>query len=94
MTKRSMTKRKILAIATLAAIPLFIGTSQAAPEPVAPYTESAVASQLTGRHASPQWMYVFGLDGGEALAFSVVTAIECSFLGPFGGFTCAVTGAL
>ena len=89
-----MAMRKVLATVTLAAITLFVGPSQSPPRPVAPYTETAVAIQMTDRPADPQWMYVFGISGGQALAFSLVAAIECSFLGPFGGFACAVTGAL
>ena len=89
-----MTRRKALAIATLAAITLFVGTSQAAHEPVAIHADTAVAGQMRDRHAGPQWMYVFGIDGGEALVFSFVAAVECSFLTPFGSFACAVTGAL
>ena len=88
-----MTMRKVLAVATLAALPLFVSASQSAPEPVAPHTETAIASQMTDRHAGPQWLYVFGIQAGEALAFGVVAAIQCSFFGPWGGVACAVTGA-
>ena len=89
-----MTKRKVLAAATLAALPMFVGASQSVAEPMATRTETAHTRQMTDRHAGPEWVYAFGLDGEEALAFGIVAAIECSFFGPVGGIACAITGAL
>lgn len=88
-----MTKRQVLAVATLAALPIFVATSQSPPAPVRPDTET-VHTQMRGRDAGAQWMYAFGMEGEEALAFGIVAAIECSFFGPVGGLACGVTGAL
>ncbi len=89
-----MTKRKVLAVATLAALPVFVGVSQSAPEPVATHTETAHTWQMTDRHAGPQWMYAAGMEGEEALIFGIGAAIGCSFFGPVGGAACGITGAL
>ena len=89
-----MTKRKVLAVATLVALLVFVGVSQSAPEPVAAPTETAHTWQMKERPAGPQWMYAFGVEGNEALAFGIVAAFECSFFGPWGGLACGVTGAL
>ena len=89
-----MTMRKVLAVATLAALPVFVGVSQSAPAPVATHTETAHRWQMTDRHAGPQWMYAFGMDGEEALVFGIVAVIECSFFGPFGAIACGVTSVL
>ena len=88
-----MTTRRFLAAATLA-LPMFVGASQSIAGPVVPCTETAHRWQMTDRHAGPEWVYAFGLDGEDALAFGLVAAIECSFFGPVGGFACAVTGVL
>ena len=89
-----MIKRKVLAAATLVALPMLVGVAQSVPEPVATRTETAYTWQMTDRHAGPQWIYAFGMDGGEALAFGVMAAVECSFFGPWGGLACGITGAL
>jgi len=92
--RRNMIKRKVLAAATLVALPMLVGAAQSVPEPVATRTETAHTWQMTDRHAGPQWIYAFGMDGGEALAFGVMAAVECSFFGPWGGLACGITGAL
>ena len=89
-----MTKRKVLAAATLAALPMVVGASQSVAEPVATRSETAHTWQMTDRHAGPEWVYAFGMEGEEALAFGLVIAIECAFFGPVGGVACAVTGTL
>ena len=89
-----MTKRKLLAAATLAALPMFVDASQSVAEPVAARTETAHTWQTTDRHAGPEWVYAFGMEGEEALTFGLVAAFECSFFGPLGGLACAVTGVL
>ena len=88
-----MTKRKLLAVATLAALPVFVGVSQSAPEPVATHTETAHTWQMTDRHAGPQWMYAYGMEGEQAFAFGIGAAIGCVFFGPWGGAACGITGA-
>jgi len=89
-----MTKRKVLAVATLAALPVFVGISQSVPEPVAAHTETAHTWQMTDLRAGPQWMYAYGMEGEHALVFGIGAAIGCSFFGPWGGMTCGITGAL
>ena len=46
-----MTKRKILAVATLAALPLFIGAPRSVPEPAATPTEVVHRLQAMDGHA-------------------------------------------
>lgn len=87
-------KRKVLAAATLAALPMFMAASQSVPAPVATRTKAAHTWRMTDQQAGPQWMYAWGMDGGEALAFGIVSAFECSFFGMFGGLACSVIGAL
>ena len=89
-----MRKRKVLAVATLAALPVFVGVSQSAPVPAATRTETAHTWQLTDPHAGSHWMYAFGMEGEEALAAAIAAAIGCSFFGPVGGAACGITGAL
>ena len=89
-----MTKRKVLAAATLAALPMFIGASQSVSDPAAVRTETAHAWQMTDQQAGPQWAYTFGMEGAEALAFTIAGSIGCAFFGPVGGTACAITAAL
>ena len=89
-----MTKRKVLAAATLVALPMFVDASQSVSESVATRTETAHTWQMTERHAGPEWVYAFGMEGEEALTFGLLAAIECSFFGPIGGLACAATGVL
>ena len=89
-----MTKRQVLAAVTLVALPVFVGASQSVAEPAATPGETAHTWQMTERHVGPEWMYAFGMDGEEALAFGIVAAMECSFFGPYGGAACAISGAL
>ena len=89
-----MTKRQVLAAATLVALPMFVGVSPSVPEPAAARTDAVPSWQMTDQHAGPQWMWAWGMEGEEALAFGLASAIECSFFGPIGGIACGVTGAL
>ena len=89
-----MTKRKMLAAATLAALSMFVGASQSIPGPVTPRTETTQTWHMTDQHAGPQWSYAWGMEGREALVFGLVGAIQCSFFGLVGGIACGVTGAL
>jgi len=86
--------RKVLAVATLAALPVFVGVSQSALEPAVTQTETAHTRQMTERPAGPQWAYVFGMGGEIALIFGIVAVIQCSFFGPFGSIACGVTAVL
>ena len=89
-----MTKRKILAVATLAALPLFIGAPRSVPEPAATPTEVVHRLQAMDGHARPQWMYVWGMQSEDALAFGVMSTLSCSFFGPVGGIACGTTAEL
>ena len=89
-----MTKRKVLAVATLAALPVFVAVTQTPPDLGAPQTETAHTWSQPERNAGPQWMYVLQLDGREALAFGIASAVGCGFFGPVGGAACGITGAL
>lgn len=89
-----MTKRKVLAAATLAALPMFVGAAQSAPTSTTAETTAPHTVQSSPRPAGPQWGYALGLEGEEALMFGVVGAIECSFFGPAGGIACGIAGAL
>ena len=89
-----MTRRKVIAVATLAALPMFVGAAQSVPEGVAARAETAHMEQMTDPHAGPQWGYAFGLEGEQGLAFGMAAAIGCSFFGPWGGAACGITGAL
>ncbi len=89
-----MTKRKVLAAATLVALPMFVGAAQSVPGPVATSTEPAHTWQMTDHQVGPQWMWAWGMEGEEALAFGVAGAIECAFFGFAGAIGCGVAGAL
>ncbi len=89
-----MRKRKMLAAATLVAIVMFVGASQSVPGPVAPRTETTQSWHMTDQHARPQWAYILGMEGEEALLFGLVGAIESSLFGLVGGIACGFTGAL
>ena len=89
-----MTKRKVLAVATLAALPMFVGASQSIAEPVTTRTETAHTWQMTDHPAGPQWSYAFGMEGEELLAFAIAGVVECAFFGPWGGIACGITSAL
>ena len=89
-----MTKRKVLAAATLAALPMFVAASQSVPAPVATRAETAHTWQMTDQQAGPQWMYAWGMDGEEALVFGIASALMCTIFGPIGGAACGITGAL
>jgi hypothetical protein len=92
--REHMTKRKVLAVATLAALPVFVGASQSGHGPISAQTETAQAWQTMDRSPGAQWAYAFGMEGEEALVFGLVVATECSFFGPVGSIACGATGAL
>ena len=83
-----MTKRKVLAVATLAALPVFVAVSQSPPEPGATHTEMEHTWSQTYRGVGPQWVYAFGMEGEEALAAAIAGAIGFAFFGPVGGAAC------
>ena len=88
-----MAKRKVLAVATLAALLVFVGTAQPVPAPAATWT-GVRSWSVTDQHARPQWMYVWGMQSEDALAFSVMSTLTCSFFGPVGGIACGTAAAL
>ncbi len=73
-----MTKRRMLAATTLAALPTFTAVSQSV-APLAPALEAG-ALQVA---STPQWGWAWGMEGGEALAFGLIGAIQCSLFGPW-----------
>ena len=87
-----MTKRKVLAAATLTAIPLFMGSMQTGGAPTGAQTESAHTLQVGAHAAGPQWAYFWGMEGEEAAMFGAPSAIGCAFFGPFGAAACGITG--
>jgi hypothetical protein len=89
-----MMNRKMLAVATLFALSMFIGASQSVPAPGSPRTETTQTWHVAEQHEGPQWAYALGMEGGEALMFGIVGAIECSFFSVIGGIACGVTSAL
>ena len=88
-----MTTRKALAVATLAALPMFVAASQSLPAPLATHAEPP-AWGMTPQPAGPHWLWAFGVGGDEALAFGIAGAIMCVAFGPVGGAACGITGAL
>lgn len=89
-----MTKRKVLAAATLTALPLFTGTVHSGITLAQTGGQTAHTLQAVNQVDGPQWAYAFGMEGGEALMFGAASAIECAFFGLAGGIACGVTGAL
>lgn len=89
-----MTKRKVLAAATLVALPLYVGASQTMPVDTTSGARTASTWQMTDQHAGPQWAYAWGMEGEEALVFAIVGALECSLLTPVGAVACGIAGAL
>jgi len=89
-----MTKRKVLAVATLTALPLFTGTVHSGITLGHTGGQMAHTLQVADQTVGPQWAYAFGMEGGEALMFGASSAIACSFFGIAGGIACGVTGAL
>ncbi|HIE94612.1 MAG TPA: hypothetical protein EYQ83_17785 [Acidobacteria bacterium] len=87
-----MTQRKVLAAATLTAIPLFMGSMQTGVVPGTAETESAHTLQVEAQPAGPQWAYFWGMEGEEAAMFGAASAIGCAFFGPVGGMACGITG--
>ena len=89
-----MTKRKVLAAATLTALPFFTGTAQPGNTQGLMEQQTAHTLQVSQETVGPQWGYAFGMEGEEQLAFGIAGAVGCAFFGPVGGIACAVTGAL
>ena len=89
-----MTKRKVLAVATLTALPLFTGTVHSKITLGHTGGQMAHTLQVADQAVGPQWAYAFGIEGGEALMFGASSAIGCAFFGIAGGIACGVTGAL
>ena len=89
-----MTKRKVLAAATVATLLMCLGTAQPISSPAAVWTEQAPPGSAGDQPAGPQWVYVWGFQSEDALAFAIMGAISCAGFGPWGGLACAVTGAL
>ncbi len=77
-----MTTRKVLAAATLTALPLFAGALQ--PGPTRATTGDAARTRsVTERPSAPQWAYVTGEGWDGAL-------LGCVLQGGWGTTTCAL----
>ncbi len=59
-----MTKRKILAAATVAALPLVIGSTQAISRPPTAAAPAADTVRQSEQPAGPQWVWAMGMEGG------------------------------
>ncbi len=88
-----MTKRKVVAMATVAALPLFVGATSSAVAP-APTPAPAAHTMELSESPAPQWAWAFGMEGGEGLAFGVAGAVVCSPFIWIGAIGCGVVGAL
>ena len=87
-----MTKRHLLATATLAALPALSVMTTVSHQLAQMATEpSAHTVQLAD---TPQWSYALGMEGETALAFGVIATLECALFGPVGGVACGIAGAL
>lgn len=75
-----MNTRKLLAIAVLAALPT-VGTVARQTHSLSPQTQAS-------------WMYALGMEGGEALAMGITTAVTCAFFVGPGAAACGIVGAL
>ena len=75
-----MNPRKMLAVAVLAALPTLGGVARNV-QPAAPQAQAS-------------WQFALGMDGYEALAMGITSAVVCSaFLVP-GAIACGTVGAL
>ena len=75
-----MKTRKVLAAATLAALPLFVGAVQPRPHPGA---DAARERHVTERPSGPRWAYFTGNGLDPAM-------IECLLQGGWTGARCVV----
>ena len=95
-----MQKRKVLAISTLTALLLSVGTLQ--PAPMETGAELALHGHLVASHAppsvekpvAPRWAYALGMNREETLIFGLAGAVVCSPFIWIGAIACGVTGAL
>lgn len=95
-----MQNRKLLAISTLTALLLSVGTLQ--PAPMQTGTELATHGQQAAPHAppsveapaAPQWAYAWGMNREESLAFAVLGVATCLPFMWVGAAACGITGAL
>lgn len=98
--ERIMQKRTLLAVSTLTALLLSVGTLQPAPmetgaelalhgHQVAPQAPPSVAEPV-----APQWAYAWGLGGNESLIFGALGAATCAPFIWIGSLACGLTGAL
>ena len=93
-----MQKRKLLAISTLTALLLSVGTLQPAPmetgaelalhsHPVAPHAPPSLETP-----AAPQWAYAWGMEGEDAAVFGVLGVYTCAPFIWIGSIACGLTG--
>ncbi len=85
-----MTKRKVVAMATVATLPLFVGSTHSAG---AHTTELAPHSMERSVVPSPQWAYVLGMEGVHAEIFTELATLACESAGRF-IFICRVQAAV
>ncbi len=95
-----MQKRTLLAISTLTALLLSVGTLQ--PAPMETGAELALHGHLVAPQAppsveepvAPRWAFALGMNREEALTFTVLGAVTCSPFIWIGSIACGVTGGL
>lgn len=97
--ERIMQKRTLLAVSTLTALLLSVGTLQ--PAPMETGAELALHSHQVAPHVlpsveepvAPQWAYAWGMGGNESLVFGILGAATCAPFLWIGSLACGITGA-
>lgn len=93
-----MQKRTLLAVSTLTALVLSVGTLQ--PTPMETGAQLALDSQRVAPHelpsleapAAPQWAYAWGMEGEDAAVFGVLGVYTCAPFLWIGSIACGLTG--
>jgi hypothetical protein len=86
-----MTKQQLLALTTLAALPVMTGVVQMNSVNQILWLKPARALHFVQLSHGPQWTYAFGLEGSESAIFGIAAVFECSIFGPWGGIACGLT---
>ncbi len=89
-----MTKRKILAAATVTAIPLFLGSTQALSRPSAGPAPTTHTRHVAGQTAGPQWAWAIGMEGSDSISFGWHAAIEYGLGSPVDALNWGIVSAL
>ncbi len=96
--ERIMQKRTLLAISTLTALLLSVGTLQPAPvetgAELAPHSHQAAphTPQSAEAPAVAQWAYAWGMSRGEAALFASLGVVTCAGFIFIGSVACGLTG--